>query len=136
MKLVDIKPFKKEGKRIKILVITGHSVLIEGLEIILGNIFTNPSIEFARSIGTALSILAVSSESDFDLILLARSPRFEDEKSKKGTELIPYLQRFRSNACLVFMYSTENGTGEVLLKRREIDENIEFSELGKKLESL
>jgi hypothetical protein len=136
MKFENLGHFAKEVKPLNILVIAGNKALVTGLEVVLKKTFPRANIEVASNLSVAQNILAISAESDFDLILLSRSPRFEDEKSKKGMDLIPYLQRFRKNACLMFLYTTENSTGDVLLQREEIDLNIGASELHEVLQKL
>ncbi len=136
MKFENLKPFKTEGKSIKILVIAGNKVVIEAIKLVLEKTFPKIDIEIANKSSLALYTLTLSTESEFDLILLSRSPRFEDERSKKGMEIVSHLQRFRKNACLMFLYSTENGTGDLLLKRGEIDHNVGISELMEVFEAL
>lgn len=126
---MNIKKFDlllKGKSTINTLVIGGLPMLVAGIKSVIELHFPGSQIESLDSFEKTCEVL--NSDKEFDLVLLHKTPNFEDVR-KKGVDVLPLLKEKREKHFLIFLFSTEEATGSFLLKKGEIDANIGVSEL-------
>ncbi len=116
----------KGKSKINTLVIGGLPIIFIGTKSVIQKHFPGSEVVFADSFEKTREVL--NSDKEFDLILLHKTPNFENVR-KKGVDALPLLKGKREKHFLIFLFITDKLEGDSLLKKGEIDANIGISEL-------